>query len=541
MNFTPRIRTIFIGVNLVVLLVLVGSAGFLRLYQSELIRRTEAELVSQGAFVQSLYRERMVDVLEDGCGEADGPADYGRAVDVEEPVEVDGGFRPIPPNIDLVSDAVDLPAPDPVAARRPPDPCALRAGGQLEALLAEVQRITLSGIHLLDPRGTIVATTQQVEGDSLLNRREIERALAGEIVRKVRHREGALGSWSLESIKRRTQLRVFVAMPVAHDGRLLGAVALVRTPPSLLKAVYQNRWVFGAFVGAILLVAVAISLVTAFFVGRPIRRLIEQTRRVARAEADATKPLERPGTREVDELSRAFAEMAERLEERNAYIRTFARNLSHEFKTPISSIRGTVELLDEHLESMSDQRRRRFLEMLADDAERMERLVERLLVLARAEVFQPGDASADLEPLLDRLASRFDDLAIDSSVEPGAAAVPMAPETLESILSNLLDNARSAGADSVEIIASPLGEATDGEGGGEAGVELLVRDDGPGISEGNADKIFEPFFSADRSEGDTGLGLAIVDSLMQAHDGSIALVDSENGAAFRLTFPPDRS
>ncbi|MFB6371799.1 MAG: hypothetical protein ABEN55_01485, partial [Bradymonadaceae bacterium] len=97
-----------------------------------------------------------------------------------------------------------------------PDPCARRAGREIEDLLKEVQTITLSGIHVLDYRGTIVTTTQNIDRKSFRDRLEIDRALSGEIVTAVRHREQALETWSLESIKRRTQVRVYVALPIAH-------------------------------------------------------------------------------------------------------------------------------------------------------------------------------------------------------------------------------------------------------------------------------------------------------------------------------------
>jgi len=517
-----------VGVALSVLALLAGAALFLRLYQSELVRRTEAELIAQGAFVRSLYRERLVRQLAAGCGGPGGLEEYGRPVEVAWPVR-DDELRPIPPRLDLASELIDVPAPEATATRRDADRCARSAGREIQSMLDEVQRITLSGIMVVDPRGTIVATTQRNRGRSLYHRNEVARALEGEIVTKVRHREGALGEWSLESIKRRTQLRVFVTIPVTHEGRLLGAVSLVRTPLSFLKGMYRNRWVFGTLFGAILFVAVAIGTATAFFLGRPIRRLIEQTRRFAREGADATEPLERPGTREIDELSRAFAEMAETVQERNEYIRTFARNVSHEFKTPISSIRGTVELLEDHVDSMSDERRRRFLNMVDENAERMERLVDRLLDLAEAEVFQSGNETCRLGEVLETVAQRFDGLEVDRDLGGESRRLPMAAETLESILSNLLENAREEGAATVRVAARAAGD-------GDA-IEVVVHDDGPGVSEGNADKIFDAFFSADRSEGDTGLGLAVVRALMQAHDGSIELADSDEGAKFRLRFP----
>jgi len=514
-----------------VLALLAGAALFLRLYQSELVRRTEAELVSQGAFVRSLYRDRLLEQFALGCGGPEGVEEYGRPVEVDWPVE-DERLRPIPPRLDLASELVDVPAPEATTTHHEPDRCARKAGDEIRGLLKEVQRIALSGLMVVDPRGTIVATTQRNENRSLYHRNEVARALDGEIVRKVRRREGALDSWSLESIKRRTQVRVFVTMPITHEGRLLGAVSLVRTPLSVLKGMYRNRWVFGTLFGAILFVAVAIGTATAFFVGRPIRRLIEQTRRFTRDSADATEPLDRPGTREIDELSRAFAEMAETVQERNAYIRNFARNVSHEFKTPITSIRGTVELLEDHVESMSEKRRERFLEMVDDNAERMERLVDRLLDLAEAEVFQPGDESCRLAEALETVADRCEDLKVDRDLGDAPYDLPMAAETLESILSNLFENAAEEEAETIRVSARPAS-------GGD-GTEIVVHDDGPGVSEGNAEKIFDAFFSADRSEGDTGLGLAVVRALMEAHDGSIELAASETGAKFLLRFPAEQ-
>ncbi|MFB6371798.1 MAG: two-component sensor histidine kinase, partial [Bradymonadaceae bacterium] len=94
------------GVVLLVLVILVGAAFFLRLYQSELIRRTEAELISQGAFVRSMYRERLVELLEQGCGGVEDPSEYGTPVTVDWPVEIEDRFRPIPPRLDLASDPV---------------------------------------------------------------------------------------------------------------------------------------------------------------------------------------------------------------------------------------------------------------------------------------------------------------------------------------------------------------------------------------------------------------------------------------------------
>jgi signal transduction histidine kinase len=524
----PRLRTIFLIVNLIVLLIPLGGIGVLRIYETELIRRTESELISQGAMVQAMFRERLKSGADAECQRALERGPYGLPVEVKWPVDIDDKFRPIPADLEATGSRTRAPVPAPSEPSMAPEPCAWAVGRAIEPVLSEAQMVTLSGIHVADYRGTVVATTQSPLGKSIAEREEVRRALDGEFVKLLRKRSTASDSWTLESIQRRAQVRVFVAMPIVDQGRVLGVVALVRTPISLLKAIYNNRVIFGAFAGAIVLAAVVISLLTAVFIGRPIRRLVEQTRRIAREDADATEPIERPGTHEVDQLSRAFAEMAAALEERADYIRAFARNVSHEFKTPISSIQGTVELLEDHLETMSDDQRDKFLGMLAADARRMERLVDRLLNLAHADVLQPADdQTADLGEVLAELAGRFEELVIEVDNPDDIHSAPMAPETLDSILSNLLENARQHGAGRVDIAVAHTADDA---------LEFTLHDDGPGISEGNADKIFESFFTTNRTDGGTGLGLSIVRSLMRAHGGDIELVDSDEGARFRLWF-----
>ncbi|MFW5967227.1 MAG: ATP-binding protein [Persicimonas sp.] len=525
----PRLRTIFVLVNLVVLLIPLGGIGVLRIYETELVRRTESELISQGALVQAMYRDRLDEVLDEECNWPEEKTPYGVSAHIDWPVNIDDKFRPIPADLELAGGRVFSPVPDPVPPRVDVDRCATIVGEEMEPILRDAQQITLSGIHLLDYRGSVVASTQESADEmALINRDDVKRALDGEFVKILRRRTAPPETWSLESIQRRAQVRVFVTMPIVRKGRVVGAVSMVRTPMSLLEGLYENRLIFAALIGAILLASLIISIIAAFFVVRPIRRLIEQTRRVAREEDEATEPLERPGTREVDELSRAFADMAGTLNERAEYIETFARHLSHEFKTPISSIQGTVELLQDHVETMSDEERDRFLEMLADDASHMEQMVNRLLDLARADMLEPSDARTDLGEVLSHIAQRYSDLHVEVSNEADIEEVPIEPETLESILGNLIENADQHGADRVEIrVDEP----------DEGGVELVVSDDGPGISEGNRDKIFEAFFTTRRSEGGTGLGLAISRSLMRAHGGDIELLDRDEGAHFRLWLP----
>src|SRR5690606_35789867 len=97
----------------------------------------------------------------------------------------------------------------------------------------------------------------------------------------------------------------------------------------------------------------------------------------------------------------AITKMATTLQVRSEYIQSFARSVSHEFKTPLTAIDGAVELLAEHFDGMSADERRKFLSIIKDESQHMSRLVSKLLQLARADVVQPGDGSCALGEVFD--------------------------------------------------------------------------------------------------------------------------------------------
>ena len=227
--------------------------------------------------------------------------------------------------------------------------------------------------------------------------------------------------------------------------------------------------------------------------------------------------------------------MSSILERRADYIRTFASNVSHEFKTPLTSLRGTTELLRDHLSRMSPEERDRFLDILEKDTERLNRLVGRLLDLARADVFKPGVETAEVADVVNRVADRYRGTGLPVTVahDPEVKTVRMASETLDSVLSNLVDNARQHGGSDVEVFVttrqcvwadSPY-------------MELEVRDTGRGITRSDLERIFNPFFTTSREEGGTGLGLSIVRSLVVAHAGEVTAETLDSGSLFIVKLP----
>ena len=518
MRRLPRLRTVLLALNVAVFLLPFGTLAILRTYDHQLIRQTEAELLVQGAFVAESYRHALAQAL----GRQEAPAD-----DLTPSIGLAATFPR-----DLASEKPLPTADDAVAPGRtasPEDDAAAKVGAELAPVIQGAATQTLAGIRLIDSRGVVVATSRSELGESLAGRQEMADALAGRATTLLRRRSEKVRDAPVTSASRNTGVRVFVALPVSVAGKVLGAVVLSRTPMTFGKAFYQDRYYLLVTAIALLVAVLLVSLLAASWVVRPVRALAEQALAVADGRASEAR-LDRPVTYEVQALSDAVTRMGTALQQRAEAIRAFAANVSHEFKTPLTSLQGSIELLQDQLPAMDAAQRARFLEILAADTRRLELLVDRLLELARADVVRPGEGHAEVSNVLEALAARERaegrELATRSSPSLG---VRMDAEILDAVLGNLVQNARQHGGPAVHVSISA--SAANG------GVRIVVADDGPGISAGNRARIFEPFFTTARDRGGTGLGLTIAQTLVQAHHGRVALLESPTGTVFRVELP----
>jgi len=239
-------------------------------------------------------------------------------------------------------------------------------------------------------------------------------------------------------------------------------------------------------------------------------------------------PLSKPGTAEFEALSLAIAKMDKTLRQRNEYIRNFARNVSHEFKTPLTSIRGAAELLEE-FDEMPPEKRKDFVSNISADAQRLERLVNRLHELARADTTPAHEDRSSALNLAQDIAREFNDEGFEVKAVGDDVLVAVPSDILDSMIRNLIENARQHGAAPVEVSVSA----------GKTTVNIDVSDAGAGISSGNMTKIFEPFFTTARALGGTGLGLSIVGALADQYGGSLTLIPQER-TTFRVVLPVAR-
>ncbi len=354
----------------------------------------------------------------------------------------------------------------------------------------------------------------------------MKQALQGKYTSVIRQRLSNEAPPPIASISRGTGIRVFTAFPIIEDDRVYGVVYLSRTPQNILKHLY-------AVTGRVLIAASIVLLITlllAFFVSsrivRPIKQLTNQAEKLAKGDITTVSELEKPGTYEVSKLSQSFTIMSQTLQQRSDYIRQFAAHVSHEFKTPLTSIQGAIELLQDHIDDMPTTQRKKFLDNLQSDTQRLEKLVSRLLELAKADAMQASSESSDLKRCFRTLAMRYKEKGLSVNVTPNdyPSKVAIANDVLETIFTNLLENSLQHQAEEVAISIAHK----------DNNLEITVHDNGVGISTANVERIFTPFFTTRRNQGGTGLGLDIVASLLQTWHGDIQLQDVSKGAAFLI-------
>ena len=235
--------------------------------------------------------------------------------------------------------------------------------------------------------------------------------------------------------------------------------------------------------------------------------------------------------RRIAELNAQIAEHANRmavLEQVDQQRLALLRSVSHDLRTPLATIRAVAtDLRDSDLHD--DDTRQELLKSVSDEAERLDRLVGNLLSMSRIEAgsLRIEDQAVDLAELLQLTILRLDPghshVHVEVEIDPSLPLITGDPMLLDEVIANLLDNAaRYAPVDStvsVQLIRADTNE-----------VKLRVRDHGPGIGPEDSDRVFQAFWRGADSRS-SGLGLTIVRAIVEAHGGSIELVDTPGGGA----------
>jgi two-component system, OmpR family, sensor kinase len=282
-----------------------------------------------------------------------------------------------------------------------------------------------------------------------------------------------------------------------------------------------------------MVIAMVIGLYYAQMAARNISRLEDAARKVADGNFETTIPIASAG--QLGQLARTFNEMQRRLAELDSARKQFIANASHELRTPIFSLGGFIELLEE--EDPSPEERAEFVRTMRQQITRLTKLTVDLLDLSQLDAgamemrAQDVDLGALAREVTREFGARADlrgsRLELRTPERPPIARGD--PDRVRQIIRILLDNALTHTPEGTKVTVTTYSV--------NRRAELTVSDEGSGIPQRVQTRIFERFYTADKAGG-SGLGLAIASELAQRMDGRITISSSRRFTAFTLDLPP---
>jgi signal transduction histidine kinase len=322
------------------------------------------------------------------------------------------------------------------------------------------------------------------------------------------------------------------ALPLFHDGQLARVVVYSAPVSDIFRSstiVRREILVAGGL-------ALLLALVGGYLVARALALRVKRLERAVEqvASGDFGHPIPVDSGDELGQLAVAFNDMQRQLAQLDLARKRFIATASHELRTPVFSLSGFVELLED--EDLDPDDRRRFLDQVRDQVERLRKLSVDLLEISRLdsgslelrpELVDIGEltrsVSGEFEPALAQhdahLELRLATRAIEALCDPVRVA---------QIMRILLDNALTHNPPGTRIVVTALGE--------NGRVRLAVRDNGVGIPEHALPRIFEPFYTADNGQG-SGLGLAIASELAEHMAGRLSVESRPESTTLTLEIP----
>ena len=343
---------------------------------------------------------------------------------------------------------------------------------------------------------------------------------------------------STESLMDEANIRV-IAYPIHREDRVVATLMLGHSTADI-RAVFNLLYWVGGILG---LISIVISAVAGYYMAKRALEPIQEITVTARgvAAGDLSRRLKSQSQdKEIGVLVRVLNKMFADLEASFQAQKRFTADASHELRLPLTILKGEIEVALRHPRSKDEYRQ--ILRQQLDTIDRIQRIVNDLLTLARADAGQleivqtPVDLSLLLQEVGQQHLILFDSqhVHLEMSIEDGLEILGEASQ-IERVVMNLLSNAFKHAPEHSHIFLAAQAE--------DESVTISVRDEGPGIAEEQHARLFDRFFRADdaraRKEGEgAGLGLAICKRIVDAHGGDIRLKSSPGeGATFFVQLP----
>ena len=326
-----------------------------------------------------------------------------------------------------------------------------------------------------------------------------------------------------------------VGVPFLQNGYVSGAVFIQTRAQRIESGLEQILLKIILLTAAVLILSEIAVLLFVRSALRPLRNMTAAAGNIAEGDF-SVRVDENRGGRELREVSRAFNTMTKKLQGVEAGRREFVANVSHELRSPITSIRGFAEGMADGV--IPEEEHPKYLQLVAEESRRLGNLVNDLLALSRLEredakpEWSVFDINEMLRKAIIRRMADLDNKKIEISCESETdpCYVRADRDRIEQVVINLLDNAIKFTGENgkITLTAEAKGKTA----------EVTVWDNGIGVAEEDREKIFDRFFTADRAHTSgkgTGLGLSICRRIMEMHGQSLRLLDTKEGAAFRFT------
>ena len=374
--------------------------------------------------------------------------------------------------------------------------------GSLQSKIKDYNVTTGARVIVVDAMGQVIADSDGAGklGTSYLNRPEIAQALKGEVADGRRDPGPA------------SEELLYVAVPVLNGDKVLGAIRITFPSQTVDDAISQRLRGIMTVAGITLLLAAFVAFVISSNITRRINNLESATEDFTHGNLKMRAD-ESQGAPEIRSLARSFNLMAERINRMIEQQSAFAADASHQLRTPLTALQLRLERAID-LAPIDTAGAVERLEAAMLEAERLQRLVEGLLVLSRSDnSTNPVLMKFDLAVIAQERVESWEALAAESGVTVRLGLVPHVmvkaiSGAIEQVIDNYVDNA---------LAISPPGSAiTVDIELAETTATVHVLDEGPGIPEADIDKVFNRFWRARSDESGSGLGLAIVERLVNA-------------------------
>ncbi len=394
-----------------------------------------------------------------------------------------------------------------------------------EDMLASAIRVALGSqnraVYVLDRQGRVLFRTGPEEKPPALTEAEFRQVLLGQVYRK---REGPAGSGAPE----------WLAAPVGGPPGFPAGAVVIRSSGALQRDVSMFRGILRDAMLVSLLASIAIVL----FVARPItsrlRRMNAAAGTIAKGRFDIR--LDEEPRDEIGQLAATLNRMAAELGGLDRMRREWVANVSHDLRSPLTSIAGYVEALLDG--AVPREKEKHYLDLIREHTLRMNRLVNDLLELARIEAGQDEirPVTYNLTEWVRRLLARFEpefarrNLQFALGGDEEDVWVRADPDAIDRVLANLVQNAMQYSPPGGRVDVSVVRR-------GDRAI-VAVTDQGPGIPEDELPRIWTRFYKADKARtahAGTGLGLSIVRHILKKH-GTVPQVESRPGAGTRFSF-----